>query len=35
VVAIAPIVGLQMGPIGPGGQPEYAGAVGVPLDGRS
>jgi len=34
VAAIAPIVGLQMGPFGPGGKPEFAGAVGVPLDGR-
>ena len=34
VAAIAPIVGLQMGPIGPGGKPDFAGAVAVPLDGR-
>jgi FtsX-like permease family len=34
VAAIAPIVGLQMGPVGPGGQADFAGAVTVPLDGR-
>jgi ABC-type antimicrobial peptide transport system permease subunit len=34
VAAIAPLVGLQVGPFGPGGKPEFAGAVAVPLDGR-
>jgi FtsX-like permease family len=34
VAAIAPVVGLQMGPVGPGGKGDFAGAVEAPLDGR-
>ncbi len=34
VAATAPIVGLQVGPVGPGGKPDFAGAVVVPLDHR-
>ena len=34
VAAIAPIVGLQALPVGPGGKLDSAGAVAVPLDGR-
>ena len=34
VAAIAPVVGLQVGPEGPGGKADFAGAVTVPLDGR-
>jgi ABC-type antimicrobial peptide transport system permease subunit len=34
VAAIAPIAGLEMGPVGPGGKADLAGAVTVPLDGR-
>ena len=33
VAAIAPIVGLQVGPVGPGGKADFAGAVAY-LDGR-